>query len=134
MGRKRAGFETKNQCREACEQRLVSRGLAFDSATGRLFVSGAYLAVIDIKSGKVVCSADITRDVDHVAFDRVSRRIYCAGPEGITVLQAIPAGVIFVGTTATSATRNVIVDPKTQAVWTIYTDGNKSFAKSWVLP
>jgi hypothetical protein len=33
--------------------------------------------------------------------------------------------------TADSA-RNVTVDPKTGAVWTTYTDGKNSIAKSWL--
>jgi hypothetical protein len=39
------------------------------------------------------------------------------------------------GDLPTAATaKNVAVDPQTRAVWTTYTDGKSSFAKSWLPP
>jgi hypothetical protein len=43
--------------------------------------------------------------------------------------------VVALGDLATAATaKNVAVDPQTRAVWTTYTDGKSSFAKSWMPP
>ena len=43
--------------------------------------------------------------------------------------------LVTLGALATAATaKNVAVDPATRAVWTTYTDGKSSFAKSWMPP
>src|SRR5207248_2137631 len=46
-------------------------GLAFDDARGQIFVSGdnGKLVAIDVETGKVVSTADITSHVDQIAFD-----------------------------------------------------------------
>jgi len=112
-------------------------GLAFDPASGRLFSAGGNgkLAVIDVKTGKVVGAADVTEKVDQIAFDPSTRRIYCAGPNQMSVLQETAGGAAPLGSVKTAATaKNVTVDPKTHAVWTTYTDGVNSYAQSWVVP
>ena len=112
-------------------------GLAFDAASGRVFASGdnGQLVVIDTKTGKVMGSAPITPHVDQIAFDSGSQRIYCAGPEKMSVVQATRAGIEFLGDVPTAATaKNVAVDPSTHQVWTTYTDGRNSYAKSWRQP
>ena len=112
-------------------------GLAFDPASGRLFSAGGNgkLAVIDVKTGKVVTSVDITDKVDQIAFDPSTRRIYCAGPDRLSVVQETADGVAVLGSVKTSATaKNVAVDPKTHAVWTTYTDGVNAYAQSWLVP
>ncbi len=112
-------------------------GLAFDPTSGRLFSAGGNgkLAVLDVKTGKVVGSADITEKVDQIAFDSSTRRIYCAGPDRMSVVQETAEGAVSLGSVKTAATaKNVAVDPKTRAVWTTYTDGVNSYAQSWVVP
>jgi DNA-binding beta-propeller fold protein YncE len=109
-------------------------GLALDSATGRLFSAGAngILAIIDIKTGKTIGTAKIAEKVDQATFDPSTRRIYCAAVDWLSVVQETAEGAEFLGNIKTAATaRNVTVDPKTHAVWTTYTDGTKSYAKSW---
>jgi DNA-binding beta-propeller fold protein YncE len=112
-------------------------GLAFDPATGRVFSAGANskLVAIDVKTGKVTATADITPKVDQIAFDPSTKRIYCAGPDWMSVVQETAGGLSFLGNVKTAATaKNVTVDPRTHAVWTTYTDGTHSYAQSWVLP
>ena len=47
----------------------------------------------------------------------------------------IIAGLTALGKIATAATaKNVAVDPQTHAVWTTFTNGKDSFAKSWIQP
>jgi DNA-binding beta-propeller fold protein YncE len=110
-------------------------GLAFDPDSGRLFSAGnnGKLAVIDVKTGKVVAVADITSKVDQIAFDPSTRRVYCAGPDRLSVVQETADGAALLGSVKTASTaKNVAVDTKTHAVWTTYTDGTSSYAQSWV--
>ncbi len=109
-------------------------GLVFDAAAGRIYVSGdnGTLVAIDIKTGQVLSSAKITAKVDQIAFDAVTRRIFCAGPDYLSVVMATATGVESLGNASSAATaKNVAVDPATHKVWTTYTDGTDSFAKSW---
>jgi hypothetical protein len=67
-----------------------------------------------------------------MAFDAAGGLLYCAGPDRLSIVrtdggQLAPAGSI---ATASSA-RNVAVDPATREVWTTYTNGTDSFARSW---
>jgi DNA-binding beta-propeller fold protein YncE len=109
-------------------------GLALDAAHHRIFSAGANgkLAVIDTATGKVTGTVSITPKVDQIAFDPESHLVYCAGPEKMSIVRAADENVSPVGELSTAATaKNVAVDPQTGAVWTTYTDGKSSFAKSW---
>jgi DNA-binding beta-propeller fold protein YncE len=110
-------------------------GLALDAAHGRIFVAGdnGQLVAIDTKTGRIIASAPISEHVDQIAFDAEFRRVYCAGPDWITVVQATDAGLATLDKVYTATTaKNVAVDPKTHAVWSTFTDGEDSFAKSWI--
>jgi YVTN family beta-propeller protein len=110
-------------------------GMALDAERHRIFTAGGNgkLAVIDTTTGKLITSVDIASKVDQIAFDPVTRLVYCAGPDEMTVVRAWGRGVVTVGDVNTAATaRNVAVDQQTGAVWTTYTDGKSSFARSWV--
>ena len=110
-------------------------GLALDSAHHRIFSAGANgkLAVIDTTSGKVVTSVPITAKVDQIAFDPKSQLVFCAGPDKMSMVRVAADGIEPAGDFTTAATaRNVAVDTKTGAVWSTYTDGKSSFAKSWM--
>jgi YVTN family beta-propeller protein len=112
-------------------------GLAFDALNHRVFVAGGNgkLAVIDTKTGSLTQAIDIVPKVDQIAFDAAGGLLYCAGADKMSVIRADGAKLATVGELATAATaKNVAIDPATRAVWTTYTDGKKSFAKSWVPP
>jgi DNA-binding beta-propeller fold protein YncE len=112
-------------------------GLAFDADNHRVFAAGGNgkLVVIDTKSGLVTGSVDIAPKVDQIAFDTVGGLVYCAGADKMSVVRTTGAKVTAVGDLLTAATaKNVAVDPATRAVWTTYTDGKSSFAKSWMPP
>lgn len=114
---------------------LAPHGMAFDPASSRIFSSGdnGKLVAIDARTGKVVASADIVKKVDQIAFDSALRRIYCAGPDLMSVVQETEGGLQSLGEAKTAATaKNVAVDPGTHTVWSTYTDGTKSYAASWV--
>jgi YVTN family beta-propeller protein len=110
-------------------------GLALDSARHRIFVAGGTgkLAVIDTQSGKITGSTDVVTKVDQIAFDPAKQLVYCAGADKMSIVDTSGSVVATVGEQATAATaKNVAVDPQTHAVWTTYTDGKSSFARSWI--
>lgn len=112
-------------------------GLAFDAETGRIYVAGenGILVAIDARTGKVVGHAPITTKVDQIAMDAETKRIFCAGPGKMSVVQATKDGVESLGDVPSAETaKNVAVDPATHLVWTTYTDGTNSYAKSWAQP
>lgn len=112
-------------------------GLALDAAAGCIYVSGdnGQLVALDTRSGRVIGSTGITEKVDQIAFDAGTQRIFCAGPEHLSVVLATAHGVKFLGNVESNATaKNVAVDPTTHQVWTTYTDGTDSYAKSWSQP
>jgi DNA-binding beta-propeller fold protein YncE len=112
-------------------------GMVFDAAKGFIYVSGdnAKLVAIDVKSGAVAGSTEITPHVDQIAFDASTGRIFCAGPNHLSVVQADAAHVELLGNVDSAATaKNVAVDPATHQVWTTFTDGTDSYAKSWTQP
>jgi DNA-binding beta-propeller fold protein YncE len=108
-------------------------GLALDEAHHRIYSAGdnGKLVAIDTRSGARLGSVDIVDKVDQIAFDPAKELIYCAGPDKISVVRGgeklVPAGSIATAATA----KNVAIDPATHEVWTTYTDGTDSFAKSW---
>jgi YVTN family beta-propeller protein len=112
-------------------------GLAVDSKNHRVFAAGdnGKLVVIDTKSGAASGSVDIAARVDQIAFDDAGGLLYCAGVDKMSVVSTAGGKVASLGELATAPTaRNVAVDPATRAVWTTFTDGTNSFAKSWLPP
>jgi YVTN family beta-propeller protein len=110
-------------------------GMALDAERHRIFTAGGNgkLAVIDTTTGKLLTSVDIAAKVDQIAFDPATRLVYCAGPDAMSVVRTWGRAVVTVGDVNTAATaRNVAVDQQSGAVWTTYTDGKSSFARSWV--
>jgi YVTN family beta-propeller protein len=110
-------------------------GLALDAANHRLFSAGgnAKLVAIDTKTGSSTGSIDIVAKVDQIALDSAGGLLYCAGAGEMSVLQDTGGNLTSLGELTTAATaRNVAVDPVSRAVWSTFTDGQSSFAKSWI--
>jgi YVTN family beta-propeller protein len=105
-------------------------GMVIDSTTQRLFSAGSNgkLVGIDIKTGKVIATVDIQKGVDQIAFDRGTKRIYCACQGAISVVQETDDGAKLVGEVVTpKGCHTIAVDNKTHAVWTCYADGKDSY-------
>ena len=91
------------------------------------------LVVLDTQSGTSTAAVDIVPKVDQIAYDATAGFLYCAGADKMSVVSTSGTKVASVGEIATAATaKNVAVDSSTHAVWTTYTDGKSSFAKSWL--
>ena len=105
-------------------------GLAIDGRTQRLFSAGnnGKLVVFDLKSGKMIATVDIEKGVDQIAFDRGTKRIYCACKRAISVVEETDDGAKLVGNVpAPKGSHTIAVDNKTHAVWTCYSDGKDSY-------
>lgn len=110
-------------------------GIVFDDKFNRLVIAGngGKLVVLDAAHGKLVTEFDINLGVDQAAYDPSLRRIYCSGPEKIGVVQLTDDGAKFLGTVSTGLKgKNAAVDMVSHAVWTVFSDGDKSYAKSWL--
>jgi DNA-binding beta-propeller fold protein YncE len=110
-------------------------GMALDTANHRIYTSGANgkLVSIDTGTGKVTGTAAIGEKVDQIAFDPSKQVVYCAGPDKMSMVSTSGTSMSPAGEFKTAATaKNVAFDPQTGAVWTTYTDGKSSFARSWV--
>lgn len=100
-------------------------GLVIDPATGRLFSAGGngVLAVLDLKTGKVIASAAIAPGTDQIAFDSKRRRIYCASRGFVSVVQETAGGVRSLGDVPSArGAHTLALDPATGDVWISYSD------------
>lgn len=108
-------------------------GMAVDGTHQRIFSAGANgkLVAINMKDGSVAGSVDIVQKVDQIAMDVSDGIVYCAGPDKMSVVRVAGGNLTLLGNIPTAATaKNVAVDPKTHRVWSTFTDGKSSFAKS----
>jgi DNA-binding beta-propeller fold protein YncE len=115
----------------------LPHGLALDIGEHRLYSSGGNgkLVAIDTRTGAVTGSVEIADKVDQIAFDADGALLYCAGADKMSVIGTKGGKLTPLGDVKTSATaKNVAVDPDTRNVWTTYTDGKSSFARSWTPP
>jgi DNA-binding beta-propeller fold protein YncE len=105
-------------------------GLAVDTAAGRVYTAGnnGKLAVLDIKTGKLLASADIGTGVDQIAFDPEKKRIYCACRSVLSVVEATPDGAkLLANVPQPKGAHTLAVDPATHAIWVSYADATESF-------
>jgi DNA-binding beta-propeller fold protein YncE len=113
-------------------------GMVIDGKAHRLFAAGSNgkLVAIDIRTGKVIGSADIARGADQIAIDPGMKRIYCAcGSGAISVVQETADGVSLLGNVpAPAGAHTLAVDPKTHAVWICYADSHDSYLMKYVVP
>jgi DNA-binding beta-propeller fold protein YncE len=112
-------------------------GMALDVKAQRIFSAGGNgkLVEIDAKTGKVTNSSEIAPKVDQIALDTAGGFLYCAGAGRMSVVRVSGGRLTPLGDVTTAATaRNVAVDPRTRAVWSTFTAGKSSFAKSWQPP
>jgi YVTN family beta-propeller protein len=95
-------------------------GLAIDTATHRLFtVSDKHLAVIDVRTGKVIVSLPIGDRVDGVGFDKGLKRAYSANGDGtMTVVGEVDGKYKVIENVKTQkGARTITVDSKTHHIY-----------------
>lgn len=104
-------------------------GLVLDSSGKRLISVGGNgkLVAIDLISGKVLSSTDVTPHVDQIAYDPNLNRVYCASGSGImSVVDASGSGLKTLGDVPThKGAHSVAVDNRSHAVWIAFSEGGK---------
>jgi len=102
-----------------------------------VYVAGGngVLAAIDTKTGKVVASAEIAKNVDQSAFDARHHRVYCAGQEQLTVVE-VSDSAQDAGQRRNEQDRAECGRRRNEPArcGTTYTDGKNSYAQSWKRP
>jgi DNA-binding beta-propeller fold protein YncE len=99
-------------------------GLAVDRRHHRIFSAGtnAKLAVIDMRSGTLLSSLNISRHVDQIALDERRGRLYCASGDGrLSLIDVRDDEVKFVADVAVpKGAHTLAVDPTSGSVWISY--------------
>ncbi len=111
-------------------------GLAIDDGTGRLFTAGdGKLAVLDLRTGRVLAVVPIAGSVDQITFDPGLKRVYCAcGQTGmISVVQETAAGRIqsLGNVRSAKGAHTITVDPQSHTVWVCYSDARGSYLQAF---
>ena len=113
-------------------------GLAVDSKAQHLFVAGAgKVALIDMATGKVLSSVDIAPGyVDQIAFDKGSKKLYCASSVGdISVVQETDDTITMLGMVSVpKGTHTLAVDTVTHTVWASTFDASGSYLQPYAIP
>ena len=108
-------------------------GMALAANVDALLVAGsnARLALLSLKDGHVIASAEIAKGVDQMAYDAGLHRAYCACSSGkISVYQVDKDKLTSLGdVTSPQGARSVAVDQKTHTVWIAYAKGDASFVQ-----
>jgi len=114
---------------------LNPHGLAM-TGPNSVLVSGGVgtLVLIDLTTGQVLSSAAIAPKVDEVAYDLTFHRAYCASGEGSISVVALDGNKLkSLGNVSSSpGAHSVAVDPRTHAVWIVFTKGGKPFVQSFL--
>lgn len=110
-------------------------GLAEDRKDGKLFAVGknGKLAILDVETGKLLASVDVTKGSDQIAYDSKLKRLYVPGSGVMQTVQITSDGATVIGSEPLPAgCHSVAVDPTTHNVWVVYTDKEKSYAMKYV--
>ena len=98
-------------------------GLAFDSINNRLFSvcrENKGMSVVDVISGKVIATLPIGRGVDAVAYDAVTKLIFCSNGDGTTtIIKQVSADNYTVVQTLVTQTRakTLALNPTTHKIY-----------------
>jgi len=94
---------------------------------------GGKLALLDLASGKVLASCDITPKVDEIAYDDALGRAYCASGTGqISVVFVSQNKLTPLGNVPSApGAHSIAVDPKTHQVWIVFAKDNKPYVQSF---
>jgi len=113
-------------------------GLAVDSKAQHLFVAGdGKVDLIDMATGKVLSTVNIASGyVDQIAFDKSSKRLYCASKIGdISVVQETDDTIALLGMVQVAVgTHTLAVDTVTHTVWAATFDDKGSYLQPFTMP
>jgi len=99
-------------------------GLAVDSAHGFVYAAGANgkLVELDLHSGALVSSVPIATNVDQMALDLRSRRVYCASGNGVVSVVDVrePTMRFIANVPVPQGAHTIAWDPQSGVLWISY--------------
>lgn len=98
---------------------------------GLLVACNGTLVLMNRSTGKTIAQADIAPDVDEIAYDPGTHRVYCASKDGeISVVRVAGNKLASLGSVSDErTTHSIAVDPKTHTVWIGYAKDNDSYVQ-----
>ncbi|HVB99839.1 MAG TPA: YncE family protein [Candidatus Dormibacteraeota bacterium] len=98
---------------------------------GLLVACNGILVLMNRSTGKIMDRAKIAPDVDEIAYDSSTHRVYCASKDGeISVVRVSGNALTSLGSVPDEkTTHSIAVDPNTHTVWIAYAKGNQSFVQ-----
>lgn len=96
-------------------------GLAYDAGTGSLFsvCGNGFMAISDVKKGKVVASPKIGKGPDAAAFDPVTKLAFSSNGEDGTLTVVGPDHRVVSTVSTKVGARTMALDPKTHLIYLI---------------
>jgi DNA-binding beta-propeller fold protein YncE len=113
---------------------LNPHGLAMTGTNSVLIAGGnGTLSLIDLATGQVLGSAPISPKVDEIAYDLTFHRAYCASGLGTISVVALDGNKLTpLGSVPSSpGAHSIAVDPRSHAVWIVFTKEGKPFVQSF---
>ncbi|HEV3272636.1 MAG TPA: YncE family protein [Candidatus Methylacidiphilales bacterium] len=91
------------------------------------------LVLMDLISGKVLASCDVSLKVDEIAFDPGMNRVYCASGLGTISVVSLDQNRLTTLDTLPSSqgAHSIAVDPKTHTVWTAFVKDGKAYVQAF---
>lgn len=98
---------------------------------GLLVACNGTLVLMNRSTGKTIDRAVIAPNVDEIAYDPGTRRVYCASKDGeISVVRLVGNKLAPLGSVADEkTTHSIAVDPKRHTVWIAYSKDNDSYVQ-----
>jgi DNA-binding beta-propeller fold protein YncE len=91
------------------------------------------LGLLNLNTGKIVDTANVSPKSDEIAYDPTLQRVYCASGLGTisvvgfdhNTLSALPS------VTSTPGAHSIAVDPQTHAIWIAFSKNGKAYAQAF---
>ncbi len=115
-------------------------GIAVDSQLHLLFVAcgNGQLICLDSRSGALLGSVEIAKDVDQIAYDPFAQKLFCASGTGVvSVVGVTRSGISLIGDFATASGAHSLAlnrTSKTIDVWTAYSNSAGSYFQCFGFP
>ncbi len=92
------------------------------------------LVLMDLSSGKVLASCDVSPKVDEIAYDAGLKRVYCASGLGTISVVEVGQDKLTPSTPLPSSpgAHSIAVDSKTHTVWIAFAKDGKAYVQAFV--
>ena len=110
-------------------------GLAMVPGTHIVLIAGGTgkLVLLDLATGQILASSDISLRVDEIAYDPALRRAYCASGLGFISVVGVTSSTLknFGSIGSAQGAHSIAVDPKTHTVWIAFARNGQAYIQSF---